>query len=418
MKVFKFGGASVRDAQAVKNLRDIIGNQGMPPLTIVVSAMGKSTNLLEKLLELSISHKVYSNQFEQFKIFHNNICQELFNDPEHLVFQKLKQLYAQLSECLENPETNTDKMYDRVVSYGELSSTLIVHTYLISTGIDCQLLDARDLIKTDSNYREGNVKWDLTGSAVNQHINQNSRYLTQGFIAMDEHGHSITLGREGSDFTAAILASCLNAESVTIWKDVPGVLNADPDLWKDTVKYDVLSYGEAAEMTYYGASVIHPKTIRPLAVRKIPLLVKSFYHPQASGTMIMEIQHEKLEPAIIFKKGQCLISFQMRDFSFINQSKLNLIFRLFEQFDIQVNMMQSSAISFSVSVDSPDSSMKNIINSLSEEFEILYNDHLELITIKNYRQSLIPEVIQNRIVLLEQKTRKNYQVLVSTRNSE
>jgi aspartate kinase len=377
--------------------------------------MGKSTNLLERLLEQRLAGQNYTDNYHKFKTFHYDICNGLFNDARHFVFTELEQLLSGLRENLDHLETNQKKMYDRVVSFGELISTSIVHAYLIDIDdIDCQLLDARELIKTDSNYREGNVRWDLTRIAVNQKIDGSSgiRYLTQGFLAGDEFGHSITLGREGSDFTAAILATCLDAESVTIWKDVSGVLNADPDLWQNTVKYPVLSYQEAAEMTYYGASVIHPKTIRPLALRKIPLLVKSFCDPEASGTKIIEIKHEELEPAIIFKKNQCLISFQVRDFSFINESKVSMIFHLFEQFDIQVNMIQSSAISFSASVDSPDTNMKNIINSLSAEFEILYNDHLELITIKNYRPSLIPQAIRDRQVLLEQRTRKNYQALV------
>ena len=194
---------------------------------------------------------------------------------------------------------------------------------------------------------------------------------------------------------------------------MPGVLNADPDRWKDTTKYKVLSYGEAAEMTYYGASVIHPKTIRPLAVKKIPLVVRSFIDPAEEGTSILEIQHETLKPAIIFKENQCLISFQVRDFTFINESKVSMIFHLFEEFNIRVNMMQSSAISFSVCVDSPDSNLKNIINSLSAEFDILYNDHLELITIKNYQEELVSDILRDKQVLLEQVTRKNYQALVA-----
>jgi aspartate kinase len=240
-------------------------------------------------------------------------------------------------------------------------------------------------------------------------------YLTQGFIGADDAGNTVTLGREGSDFTAAIIAHCLEADSVTIWKDVPGVLNADPNKWEETSRYPVLSYGEASEMTYYGASVIHPKTIRPLAIKNIPLIVKSFKDPGSDGTYIAKSQHGALEPAIIFKPDQCLISFQVLDYSFINESKISLIFHLFEEFNIQVNMMQSSAISFSVCVDDPDENMKNIINSLSAEFDIFYNNGLELITVKNYHQELVDRIIRNREVLLAQKTRRNFQVLVTER---
>jgi len=413
MKVFKFGGASVRNADAIENLRDIILDQGIQPLVIVVSAMAKSTNQLEQILDLQIGQKGHNSLLRQFEAFHLKICKELFEDSSHQIFEHLSKLYSELQQQLSHQEINHSKKYDRVVCYGELISSTIVHAFLNDHKIQCKHLDARKLIKTDSNFREGKVRWNLTQAAVSSNIDRyTGYYITQGFIASDEYNHSITLGREGSDFTAAILGSCLDAVSVTIWKDVPGVLNADPDRWEKTMKYEELSYAEAAEMTYYGASVIHPKTIRPLAAKHIPLYVKSFYQPRESGTVIKESQHEKLQPAIIFKDNQCLISFQTRDRSFINQNKVSMIFHLFEQFNVKVNLIQNSAISFSAVVDNPDTNLKNIINSLSGEFEILYNDKLELITIKNYQNSLIPQVIQGREVLLEQKTRKNFQALV------
>jgi aspartate kinase len=378
--------------------------------------MGKCTNLLEKILDLRVNEQAYKPVLEEFQQYHLNICEQLFPSLQHPVIDRLWHLFSELTQQLEKNFGNYDKTYDQIVCFGELVSSQIVHAYLHEAGSGCELFDARQLIITDSNFREGRVRWDLTQKAISNRFNigNEGHYLTQGFIAGDEMGNSVTLGREGSDFSAAILAFCLMAESVTIWKDVPGVLNADPDYWKDTVKYDVISYGEAAEMTYYGASVIHPKTIRPLAVKKIPLLVKSFLQPDASGTRISEVQHDTLEPAIIFKKNQCLISFQVRDYSFINESKVSMIFHLFEEFNIKVNMMQSSAISFSVSVDSPDDKLKMLINSLSGEFEIFYNDHLELITVKNYLPDLLIDIVKNKEILLEQKTRKNYQVLVAS----
>jgi len=419
MKVFKFGGASVCDSNAVRNMRDIIQSQGRASILVVISAMGKSTNALERILALKNTAQNYLQVLAEFKEYHANICEELF-DSDHLIFQKLEQLFQDLHQSLNKQYDNNDKMYDQVISFGELISTTIVHSFLNQSGMACQHLDARDLIITDSTFREGKVCWSATKQAINSRvdINFSSHYLTQGFIGADQDGNTVTLGREGSDFTAAIFASCLEAESVTIWKDVPGILNADPDLWQQTVKYDNLSYGEAAEMTYYGATVIHPKTIRPLAVKKIPLMVKSFIDPSAEGTRIGDIQHDKLEPALIFKKNQCLISFQVRDFSFVNESKLSIIFHLFEEFNINVNMMQSSAISFSVCVDSPDKKMKSLINGLSADFDILYNDHLELITVKNYQQELISNIRKGKNILLEQRTRKNYQMLIAASEEE
>ena len=417
MKVFKFGGASVCNARAVRNLADIIQIQEPKPLVLVVSAMGKSTNMLERMLTDKWAGNPFQDSLSKFESYHREICQDLFTHQKHPVFDRVGQLFQALHQSLKQPEPRShDKEYDQVVSFGELVSTTIVHAYLEHAGTPYQFLDARDIIITDSTYREGKVRWDLTRKAIESKLNPNTStpYLTQGFIGADEYGNTLTLGREGSDFSAAIIAHCLEAESVTIWKDVPGVLNADPQRWDKIVKYQALSYGEAAEMTYYGASVIHPKTIRPLAVKSIPMFVRSFKHPQLEGTEITEIQHEALEPAIIFKKNQCLISFQVRDLSFINESKISMIFHLFEEFNIRVNMMQSSAISFSVCVDNPDSKLKNIINSLSAEFDIFYNDQLELITIKNYQLDLVESVIRDRQVMLEQRTRRNFQALVSS----
>ena len=413
MKVFKFGGASVCSSQAIRNLGKIIQAQKQKPSVIVVSAMGKSTNMLEAVLS-SRSLQIHSSEpLIQFKNYHLKICQELFPKANHDVKNRVEQLFSSLEESLEQNESNFDKQYDQVVSHGELLSSAIVHAYLQDI-TDYELLDAREIIVTDSTFRQGQVRWDLTKKAIGNKLTTNGSklFITQGFIAADEFGNTVTLGREGSDFSAAIIASCLGAESVTIWKDVPGVLNADPDKWSQTLQYQVISYGEAAEMTYYGASVIHPKTIRPLAVKSIPLIVKSFLEPDKKGTKITDIQHEMLEPAIIFKENQCLISFQVRDYSFINESKVSMIFHLFEEFNITVNMIQSSAISFSVCVDNPDNKMKNIINSLGAEFDIFYNDQLVLITVKNYRQELIDEILKDKEIMLEQRTRRSFQALV------
>ncbi len=416
MKIFKFGGASICDAQAVRNLLSILQNKENSALLTVISAMGKCTNALEHILTLKNSNQKYAPSIDRFQKYHWNICKELFDSDDHQIFQDLDQLLQDLLQNLNREYVNQDKMYDQVVPFGELYSTTIVHSFLNHSGLVCEYLDARALIITDSTYKEGKVRWDVTKKTINKRIDKlkSGYYLTQGFIGSDQYGNTLTLGREGSDFSAAIFASCLDAKLVTIWKDVSGILNADPERWEQTKKYDNISYGEASEMTYYGATVIHPKTIRPLAVKKIPLLVKSFKNPSAKGTLISDCKHDMLPPAIIFKKNQCLISFQVRDYSFINESKLSIIFHLFEEFNIQVNMMQSSAISFSVCVDSPDIKMKSLINSLSAEFDIFYNDHLELVTVKNCNHQLVSTIKKGKNILLEQRTRKNYQMLVAT----
>jgi len=416
MKVFKFGGASICDANAVRNMKDIINGLAVEPLLVVVSAMGKGTNALENLLVERKKYGEYQQAITNFTEFHFEICEDLFKSSEHPVFTLLEKLSNELLRTVTEQYSSEEKMYDQVISYGELFSTTIVNAFLLLSGINCKHIDSRDLIITDSTFREGKVKWDLTRKAIRKEIDVNFEgcYLTQGFIAANQYGDTLTLGREGSDFTAAIYASCLDAQSVTIWKDVPGILNADPNLWEHTLKYDSISYGEAAEMTYYGAKVIHPKTIRPLAIKKIPLYVKSFKHPHSEGTQIHDIKHEKLAPSIIFKPNQCLISFQVRDFTFINEAKLSIIFHLIEKINIRVNMMQSSAISFSVCVDRPDKQMKSLLNSLNKDFEIHYNDHLELVTVKNYQPNLVSEIREGKNILLEQKTRKNYQMLITS----
>ncbi len=416
MKVFKFGGASVRDADAVRNMCSITLEQGEPPLVVIVSAMGKSTNALEELISLKREGKPWEDSLKSFESFHLDIARNLFEDPNHQIMDRIGNLMDELYEKLNSDHSNFEAYYDRVVCYGEMLSTAIVHGYLEAREIPCTFLDARELIITDSTYREGKVLWLETQKIIGERILKADPtiYITQGFIASNTKGKPVTLGREGSDFTAAIFAYCLEAESVTIWKDVPGILNADPHRWDQTVKYPSLSYAEAAEMTYYGATVIHPKTIRPLAVKKIPLIVKSFMDPVVEGTRIADLHHPALEPAIIFKPDQCLISFQVRDFTFVNERKLSMIFHLFEEYNIKINMMQSSAISFSVCIDSPDRKMKVLINSLSGEFDILYNDHLELITIKNYQPELVARLKKGKQILLEQKSRKNYQMLTTT----
>ena len=424
MKVFKFGGASIKDPKAVRNLGNIILQYQNEPLLVVVSAMGKNTNMLEEVLRLKIAQEEHQDEFRNFIDYHYHISTELFKQEDHPVFLQLEKLEDQLKSilALDFSIGSYNQHYDQVVSFGELFSSYIVFHYLNEIGMPCQWVDARDYIQTDQRYREGKVDWSVTQNLIKNKLRKEHPQMilvTQGFIAGDGDGNTTTLGREGSDYSAAVFAYCLDSPSVTIWKDVPGVLNADPKSWPETQLFRELSYDEAAEMTYYGALVIHPKTIKPLANKRIPLFVRSFQHSESPGTQIHLCHHPQLPPAVIFKPDQCLISFQVRDFTFINERKLSQIFHLLEELNLKINMMQSSAITFSICMDSLNNKLKTLINSLSHEFEIHYNDHLELITVKNYDHDTIEKVKKGRNILLEQQSRKNYQLLaVSTTSNQ
>lgn len=414
MKVFKFGGASVRSAQAVRNMSDIIGNYSGESLLVVVSAMGKTTNALENILHLKISAKDYSNKLKELYNYHQQLIEELFEDPKQAVFQKVEALFRELEQELKSEMQDQNQLYDQVVSYGELLSTTILAAWLNHTQLSCEWLDARHYIRTNELYREAEVDWTASKEQIQADlppILSDKIILTQGFIGGNEKGLTTTLGREGSDFTAAIFGYCLQAESVTIWKDVPGILNADPKRIANAVKYEELSYQEAAEMTYYGASVIHPQTIKPLANADIPLWVKSFENPGESGTCIHNCE-TKHSPAIIFKDNQCLISFRVKDFTFINERNLGLIFQTLDHLHIKINMMQNSAISFSVCIDDEPVKVNKLLRSLQDEFDILYNERLQLITIKNYQEEALEGISQGRKVLLEQRSRQNFQIVI------
>lgn len=416
MKVFKFGGASVKEAEGVRNVTNIISSYKNEALLVVVSAMGKTTNALEELLQLSLEHQSYQDEVNALYDYHQQIVKELFDNIHHEVHFQLAQRFQSLARALQKAKKqNASQAYDEIVAHGELISTTIVQAYLAESGLPSRWLDARDYISTNSLYKEAQINWSMTSSKINRDlptILEEEVIITQGFIGRSPEGNTTTLGREGSDFSAAIFASCLNAESVTIWKDVPGVLNADPKLIKETILYPELSYTEAAEMTYYGATVIHPKTIKPLANHKIPLLVRSFFKPEAPGTRIYDLEHQKHAPSIIFKKKQTLISFNIRDFSFITERNLSHIFFLLDLLHIKINLMQNSAISFSICIDSNSAKTDALIGNLENEYDIYYNKDLTLLTVKNYTEELIEELSQEREILLEQKTRTNFQIVV------
>lgn len=414
--VFKFGGASVKDAKSIKNLREILFNRLRNHTVIVVSAMGKTTNALEELLNLKLEDKPLYEKSTKLKNYHLEICRELFL-PENLIFPAIENFFSQLDRILEKPlsKENYDEYYDQVVSFGELISSRIVQEYLCAEGIFCLWQDAREIISTNSDYRFAKVKWEKTAAQCQKHLMaklERFPVITQGFIGSDDKGKTTTLGREGSDFTAAILAHSLRSQSVTIWKDVEGVLNADPKRFPDTVKFEELDYREAAELTYYGASVIHPKTIKPLANLSIPLFVKSFLNPDGTGTQIQHVEKPNTIPCIVVKDEQVLVSFRVTDFTFINESHIHQVYTEIENLKLRVNLLQTSAISISIVIDKQLFKMEKLIAALAKDFDIRYNESLQLITVKNHNRKIMEELMSDKEVLLEQVTRTTFQIVV------
>lgn len=420
MQVFKFGGASVKDSSGVKNLADIIERNRDKELLIVVSAMGKTTNALEKLTEAYVHgddgvHEV----FEEIKTYHHLIIEELFPDRANPVYDDIANAFVEIDWILEDePHANYDFNYDQIVSIGEIVSTKIVSAYLNYRGLNNQWIDARGYIQTDNNYREGTVLWDKTCTAISGKLPQiltDQFVVTQGFIGGTSENYTTTLGREGSDYSSAIFAFCLKAENLTIWKDVPGVLNADPKLFNDARKYSGLPYLEALEMTYYGASVIHPKTIKPLQNANIPLYVRPFMNPEETGTIINETAAMDAEyPAIIIKQNQALVSVSSQDYSFISELHLSQIFKAFADAQLKINMMQVSALSFSLCFDWDERRFKDLSAILETDFKLRYNLELELITVRYYKRDLLDDLVKKRAVLIEQFSRNTAQLVVKT----
>jgi aspartate kinase len=411
MKVFKFGGASVKNAQAIRNMASIVADYSNQPLLVVVSAMGKTTNALERILQAKTGSE-RETEIQELKNYHYHVCEDLFGNA-HPVFTKVDDVFGILHDQLLST-AEFDQVYDQVVSLGEVLSTLIVENYLATKGLSTQWLDAREYILTDKSFREGKVQWEETQNRISKlhPVLTKSIVVTQGFIGSTPDGLTTTLGREGSDYTAAIFASCLQASDVTIWKDVPGVMSADPKRLPGAVVFKELPYKEAAEMTYYGASVIHPKTIKPLALRGITLWVKSFDNPALPGTKIHECHIDQLPPLIVFKDNQCLISCKVTDYTFINEEQLGVIFHSLSGLDIHVNVMQNSAISFSFCIDFRESKVMALIHELQKHFEVYYNTNLTLITVKNYDVHTFEEYRKQPGVLIEQSSRSTLQVLI------
>ncbi len=421
MKVFKFGGASVKDAEGVKNVARILEKYGSGELVIIISAMGKTTNALESILNSYWEGREFVSQIQALKKYHIDIVQGLFPSGSKEQFEVGADIENDFifiehffSKSLEH---NYDFIYDQIVPYGELVSTKIVSWYLNHFGYRNKWVDARNFIITDQLYREARVDWDATLALIQRQVPEmikTAPVLTQGFIGAAKDNHTTTLGREGSDYTASIFANALNAENVVIWKDVPGVMNADPKKFPDAVKFDKLSYREAIEMTYYGATVIHPKTIQPLQQKNIPLHVQSFIEPEAAGTIITAEDIKIEVPITIVKSNQSLVSIASKELSFITEKSLEEIFSKVVESNIKVNLMQNSAISFSIVIDSDQNKIAAFSKSLSDKYAVRHNDNLELITIRHYAQSNIDSMIQKegKHIFLEKKSRNTIHLLM------
>ncbi len=416
MQVFKFGGASVKDAAGVQNLAAIVGQYKGEELLVVVSAMGKMTNELEQLTFAYINQtNEVQTIFAGFRAFHHQILLGLF-ETSHPVFDEIENTFVEIEWMIEEePQDSPDFIYDQIVSIGELVSSRIVAAYLNETGLKSSWLDARGYIQTDNTYREGLVDWEKTAAIIKQDIPamlKTEILVTQGFLGGTSENFTTTLGREGSDYTAAIFASCLNAPSVTIWKDVAGVFNADPKRFQNIVKFDQLSYTEAVEMAYYGASIIHPKTIQPLQNAGIPLFVKPFLAPHENGTVINGEELPVKVPVIIIKTNQVLVSVFSKDHTFITENHLSGIYKMLAEFHFKVNLMQNSALSFTFCVDFEASRFEQLLQQLKPDFNCRYNTKTDLITVRHYETALLQELSAGKIILLEQLSRNTAQILI------
>lgn len=414
MKIFKFGGASVKDAAGVKNVYDVLQKVGYEDVLLVVSAMGKTTNALEIVIKNYFEKSpALQSSVQEVKKYHNLIVMELFEEENNPVFADVNALFADLEFFLsQNKSPNYNFVYDQIVSFGELISTKIISHYMNYMGIKTQWIDVRELIKTDTNYRDATVDWESTQQNISKNVKKKILNITQGFMGSDENNFTTTLGREGSDYTAAIFAYCLNAKSVTIWKDVPGVMNADPRYFENATLLNQISYREAIELAFYGATVIHPKTLQPLQRKEIPLYVKSFLNPELPGTSVSKgADLEPQLPCFIVKKNQLLISLSSIDFSFIMEENISEIFALLHHYKMKVDLIQNSAISFSVCVDDKFGNFNTLKSLLSKKFAVSYNENVSLYTIRHFDAQSEQMVETNKTVLLKQISRETMQIV-------
>lgn len=419
MRIFKFGGASVKDAEGIRNVHSVLQTVGFEDVLLVISAMGKTTNALEVVIKnyFEKSPELQSS-IQEVKKYHNQILLDLFEDDKNAVFKDVNSLFSELDHFIsQNKSPNYNFVYDQIVSFGELISTTIISHYMGFMGIKTQWIDVRNLIKTDNNYRDANVDWDSTQKLISKNVKKKILNVTQGFLGSDENNFTTTLGREGSDYTAAIFAYCLNAESVTIWKDVPGVMNADPRYFENARLLNQISYREAIELAFYGATVIHPKTLQPLQKKEIPLFVKSFINPTLPGTSVSKgADLDPHLPCFILKKNQLLLSLSSIDFSFIMEENISEIFALLHQYKMKVSLIQNSAISFSVCIDDKFGNFNSLKSILSKKFKISYNENVSLFTIRHFDEKAAQIVEKNKIVLLKQVSRETMQIITKEEN--
>lgn len=414
MRIFKFGGASVKDADGIKNVFSVLEKVGNEDTLLVISAMGKTTNALELVIKNYFEKSGELNSsLQDVRKYHNQILLDLFDDEEHDVFYAVNSHFADLEYFIRsNKSPNYNFVYDQVVSFGEIVSTTIVSHYFNHAGLKNNWIDVRNFIKTDATYRDAEVNWEKTQQLISKGVKKKALNITQGFLGSDENNFTTTLGREGSDYTAAIFAYCLNAESVTIWKDVPGVLNADPRYFENAILLNQISYREAIELAFYGASVIHPKTLQPLQKKEIPLFVKSFVNPLLPGTSVSKGQDlEPKTPCFIVKREQLLISLSSIDFSFIMEENISEIFALFHQYKIKVSLIQNSAISFSVCIEDKFGNFNDMKNILSKKFKVAYNENVSLFTIRHFTKEAAEMVEKDKTVLLRQISRETMQIV-------
>ncbi|MEM9835882.1 MAG: aspartate kinase [Bacteroidota bacterium] len=418
LRVFKFGGASIKDAEAIRNVGKILEAYADSPLLIVVSAMGKTTNALEEVVNAYHANDLplAAERLVAIRDQHLATVQSLFGNIPAALAAELNDLLVSVEWALEDePNVSYDYDYDQIVSVGELLSSRIVAAYLQHAGLTTHWLDARDVIITDNIFREGWVQWpttlDRAQKMVGPLLEQGGFVLTQGFIGSTSENFTTTLGREGSDYTAAIFSYCLDAESMSIWKDVPGVLTADPRYFENVSKLDRLSYKEAIEMTYYGAKVIHPKTIKPLQNKNIPLYVRSFLQPTAAGTVISEALDETYPAMVAVERNQALLHISTRDFSFVAEQHIKYLFEKITEVRLQVNMMQNTAISFNLVFNDTDDKVDRFIQLIDADYKTTIDRDLELITVRHYTKAVMEELRQGKIVLLEERLPRTIQMV-------
>lgn len=413
--VFKFGGASVKSAGAIKNVANILASYKGAHLVIVISAMGKNTNALEGVVKSYFDKTEPGVKLKAIKEHHFAIAEELCPGDQSLI-DSLNETFVEIEWILEEePENNFDYIYDQIVAMGEMLSTKIVCKYLQSLSYSTTWLDVRDVLVTDSTYREGRVQWKETVERIHKRIEKEIKtydwVITQGFVGSNTDNETVTLGREGSDYTASIFSFAVDARSMSIWKDVPGILTADPRLFDNVSKIDRLSYSEAIEMTYYGAKVIHPKTIKPIQNKGIPMYVKSFVNPKGSGTLISNELELSYPPVVVIEPNQVLMHISTKDFSFVAEHHLSELFSLFKDHRIKVNMMRNTAISFSVCTNAETDRIDQLRNALSEKYNVVVDEGLELITIRHFNDETVEELARGKVILFQEQLRNTIQMV-------